>query len=175
MGGVTVQRAVRGLLAGAIGIVLLGGCSASVSVGSGDKLDTGKAEDAVRNLLVGTPVEEVSCPERDLEEGDVFQCTAQVENQRVRVRVIQDDNEGNVSLERVDAILDVAQAVAFVEGQVAEATGSPVTADCGPQQFLVKEPGAEVECLVTPTSGGAADRAILTVEDVEGTVNLRMA
>ncbi len=150
-----MNRTVRGLAGAAVALVLLGACSASVSVGTGSgQLDTDKAEDSIKSLLKGVPVDSVTCPDRDLKEGDVFECTAEVDGQAARVEVTQKDDEGNVHLEQVDAILDMAKAVAFIEAQVLESTGSPVAADCGAQTYLVREPGSEVPCEVTPTSGG---------------------
>lgn len=174
MGRVTVRLAVRQVVV-AFGLVFLGACSASVSIGTGDKLDTDKAEDSIRSMFGSTPVESVTCPDRDVKQGDVFECTARVDGQTVRVKVTQDDDQGNVSLDRVDAILDLAQAVAFVEDQVQSSSGSAVKADCGAGRFLVKEPGSEVECEITPASGGASGRAILTVDDVDGNVTMRLA
>jgi hypothetical protein len=173
MDRVTVSRTLRAVAA-AIALVLLAACSASVSVGTGKKLDTDKAEASIRKMFGSTPVEAVTCPKRDVKEGDVFECTARVDGQPVRVKVTQNDDQGNVSLDRVDAILDLSQATAFVEGQVLTATGSAVKADCGPGQYLVKEPGEEVECAITPASGGAGGRAILTVDDVDGNVTMRV-
>ncbi len=172
MGRAVVNRTVHGVVAAAVALVLLGACSASVSIG-GEKLNTDKAEESIRTLLEGTPVDSVSCPERDLKEGDVFECTAKVDGQDVRIKITQKDDQGNVHLDRVDAILDVSKAVALVEQRVLEATGSAVNASCGPQRYLVRAPGAEVECQITPTSGGASSGVILQVEDVDGTVNLR--
>jgi Domain of unknown function (DUF4333) len=176
VGRLCANRTVRGVIVAALALVLLGGCSASVSVGTGSgQLDTDKAEESVRTLLEGVPVDSVSCPDRDLKEGDVFECTAEVDGQAARVEVTQKDDEGNVHLERVDAILDVAKAVAFIEAQVLESSGSAVEADCGAQAYLVREPGSEVPCEITPTSGGPSSGVILGVKDVEGTVNLREA
>jgi hypothetical protein len=171
----TVVKTVNGVLGAALALVFLGACSASVSVGTGNQLDTDKAEESIRNLLEGTPVQSVSCPNRDMKEGDVFECTAEVDGQAVRVKVTQKDGEGNVHLDRLDAILDVQRANGLVESRVLESTGSAVKADCGSQQYLVREPGSEVQCQITPTAGGASSQVILQVEDVEGTVNLRAA
>ena len=171
-----VYRMVGGVVAAAVALTLLGACRASVSIGSGSgQLDTDKAEDSIRTMLKGVPVDSVTCPDRDLKEGDVFECTAEVDGQAARIEVTQKDDEGNVHLEQRDAILDVAKAVAFIEAQVQESTGSPVTADCGAQTYLVSEPGSEVRCQITPASGGPSSDVILGVEDVDGTVNLRAA
>lgn len=176
MGRAVVNRTLRGVVAAAVALVLLGACSASVSVGTGSgQLDTDKAEESISTLFEGVPVDSVTCPDRDLKEGDVFECTAEVDGQAARVEVTQKDDEGNVHLEKVDAILDMTKAVAFIEAQVLESTGSAVEADCGAQTYLVREPGSEVPCEITPAAGGPSSGVILGVKDAAGTVNLREA
>ena len=160
----------------AITLVLLGGCS--VSVEETKQLNTGKAEGVIRSFLqgkLGSPVDEVSCPPREAKQGDVFQCTARVEGQPVLLQVTQSDNEGNVDVVLVQAIIDLKQAVTLVEQQVGAAKGIPVQADCGNQRYLVKDPGSTFDCRATPKSGGASSRVVVTVKDVEGNVDLRLA
>ena len=49
-----------------------------------------------------------------------------------------------------------------------------VNANCGGHRLLVKDPGTTFDCQVTPKSGGASRRVVVTVKDVEGNVDLRL-
>lgn len=162
---------------GALGLVGLAGCSASLTTTR--QLDTGKAEQLIQDFLKGkvedpAVVGAVSCPEREVKQGDVMECTAQMDGQALRIRVTQDDDQGNISAEMAQAVLDMKQAVAHVEQEVAKAKRTTVTADCGPQRYLVRDPGATFDCRATPRSGRSASRVVVTVKDVEGNVELRL-
>lgn len=161
----------------ACSLFALGACSASVSTTK--SLNTGKAEETIRADLEskakGAPVGEVQCPQREAKQGDVFDCTAQVDNQPLRITVTQDNDKGSVSFKRAQAIIDVQEAVALVAGQVQKQGGVAVNADCGSRRLLVKDPGTTFDCQVTPKSGGAPRRVVVTVKDVEGNVDLRLA
>lgn len=163
---------------GALGLVGLAGCG--VSLETTKKLDTDKGEQVIQDFLKGKVEDQavvgaVHCPEREVKQGDILECTAQVDGQALRFKVTQDDDQGNVSIEMAQAVLDMKQAVAHVEQEVAKAKRTAVKADCGPQRYLVKDPGATFDCRATPRSGRAATRVVVTVKDVEGNVDLRLA
>ncbi len=154
-------------------IALLGACSVSTN----ETLDNDKGEKAIATLLqekTGAAVGDVNCPERDVKQGDVFECTAQLDGQPVRLQITQRDDEGNVDMKQAQAIIDLKQAVAFVQGEVEKAQGKSVTADCGPGNYLVKDPGTTFDCQITPTPRGTAGRVVVTVNDVDGKVDLRL-
>ena len=164
---------VRACAAAAVTLVVLGACSGSMT----KQLDTDKGEDLIRTHLQGKvdgPVEEVSCAEREVKQGDVSECTARVDGQPLRLRITQDDDKGNVSIMPVQAILDVKQAVALIEQEVAKAKRVPVQADCGTQRYLVRDPGTTFDCGVTAKTGRTSSRVIVTVKDVAGNVDLRI-
>jgi len=166
-------RAARGGVAAAMTLVVLGACSMT------EKLDTAKGEEKIRTHLEskmpGSTVDGMSCPEREIKKGDVFECTARVDGQPIRLQIIQDDDEGNITMKPVQAVLEVKRAVAYVEQEVGKAKRSAVTADCGTSRYLVKDPGTTFECPVTTKAGRALGRAVVTVKDVEGTVELSLA
>jgi len=115
----------------------------------------------------------VSCPDRELKQGDVFECTAELgDGQSLRMQLTQDDDEGNVSVKQAQAIIDVEQAVALIEQEVQSSANVTVTADCGTTKFLIKDPGTTFDCQVTPTAGGPGGRAVVTVNDVDGAVDV---
>ena len=81
------------------GLLLL--CAGTAGCGEA-KLDTGKAESAIRAGITrqtGVKIESVRCPD-DVEarRGETFRCTARASNgQRAAVEVTQRDDEGSVS------------------------------------------------------------------------------
>ncbi len=98
-----------------------------------------------------------------------------MDGQPLRIQIIQDDDEGNITMKPVQAILEGKRAGAYVEQEVGKAKRSAVTADCGTSRYLVKDPGTTFECPVTTKAGRALGRAVVTVKDVEGTVELSLA
>ena len=167
------SRAARGGVAAAVALVVLGACSVT------ETLDTAEGKEKIKtgleSKIPGSTVDGVSCPEREINKGDVFECTARVDGQPLRIQIIQDDDEGNVTMKPMQAILEVKQAVAYVEQEVGKAKRSAVTANCGTSRYLVKDPGTTFDCPVTTKAGRAVGRAVVTVKDVEGNVELSLA
>jgi hypothetical protein len=158
-------------------LIMLGGCSASVSIGDDDALDTDKAERTIREELertYGTSTEAVDCPEREAKQGDVFDCTARIEGQPLRVRVTQKDDDGNVRFEATQAVLDLQKASGEIERAIREQTGIPVRVECGPQRLLIRDPGSTFDCQATAVSGGASRRVAVTVKDIDGNVGFEL-
>ena len=167
-------RVGRASLAAAAGLTVLGACSVSTT----KKLDTAEGEELVRTFLQGKvegPIGEVRCDETEVKRGAVSGCTAVVDGQQMRLNITQDDDKGNVTIMPVQAILDLKQAVTLVEEQVGKAKKATMKADCGPQRYLVKDPGTTFDCQVATTSGRSKSRVVVTVKDVEGSVDLRLA
>ncbi|MGH2980139.1 MAG: DUF4333 domain-containing protein [Solirubrobacterales bacterium] len=83
----------------ATGLALI---AAGVSACGESKLDTERAESAIRTGITrqtGVKIDSVRCPD-DVEarQGDTFRCVARASNgQRARVDVTQRDDEGSVS------------------------------------------------------------------------------
>ncbi len=90
---------IRQLVLGAAVAAAAAGCS--FSVGSSD-LDTDSLQDEISSGIeeqTGVAVE-VTCPDRPLEAGDVFDCTATADDGTEQaVTVTQEDAEGNVAWE----------------------------------------------------------------------------
>ena len=157
------------VLAPVVALVILAACSVS------NQLDTSQGESEIKTFLedkLGIQAA-VSCPDRELKQGDVFECTAELgDGQSLRMQLTQDDDEGNVSLKQAQAIIDVEQAVALIEQEVQSSANVTVTADCGTTKFLIKDPGTTFDCQVIPTAGGPGGRAVVTVNDVDGAVDV---
>lgn len=145
----------------------------SVSVGGDEKLDTAEIEQAVAEGLAtpdGPRVEEVRCPDDvELSAGDRFACTAVIEGLDVEIEVTQEDDEGSVRWERVQAVLDLETARAVI----ADGFAGDVEVDCGGEAFAVAEPGDRLECRVTDAAGSVVV-VTMTVSDVEGNVELEV-
>ena len=166
-------RAARGAVAAAVTLVVLAACSMTETLDmaeGGEKIKT-----HLESKIPGSTVDGVSCPEREINKGDVFECTARVDGQSLRIQIIQDDDEGNITMKPVRAVLEVKRAVAYVEQEVGKAKRSAVTADCGTSRYLVKDPGTTFDCPVTTKAGRALGRAVVTVKEVDGNVELSLA
>ncbi len=166
-------RAARGGLAAAVTLVVLGACSVTTTLDMAEGKE--KIKTGLESKIPGSTVDSVSCPEREINKGDVFECTARVDGQPLRIQITQDDDEGNITMKPVQAILEVKRAVAYIEQEVGKAKRSAVTADCGTSRYLVKDPGTTFDCPVTTKAGRAVGRAVVTVKDVEGNVELSLA
>lgn len=161
-------------MAAALALTVLGACSVSTT----KKLNTAEGERLIRTYLGGKvqgPIGEVRCDETKVKRGAVSGCTALLDGQQVRFNITQDDDHGKVTIMPMQAIVDVKQAVALVEQQVGAAKKSTMKADCGTQRYLVKDPGTTFDCQVATTSGSSKGRVVVTVKDVEGNVDLRLA
>ncbi len=168
-GAASTNRRMRLLLAPAVALVILGACSVT------EELDTSKGEGQIKTYLQDNfgMSAEVSCPDREVKQGDVFECKADFsDGQSLRLKLTQDDDEGNVSFEQAQAIIDTDQAVTLIQTEVQKSANVAVTADCGTATYLIKDPGTTFDCQVTPTAGGPATTAVVTVKDLEGAVDI---
>jgi hypothetical protein len=91
------SRSVWGSLV--VAVLVLSGCSASVSVGN--ELETAEAEQLIADDLEeqSDKTWSVECPDEvKVEEGGEFECSAEADDgETVTAKVTQDDDEGNVS------------------------------------------------------------------------------
>ncbi|MGI9023070.1 MAG: DUF4333 domain-containing protein [Acidimicrobiales bacterium] len=154
----------------------LGACSASVLTTK--QVNTGKAEDLIRTFVqekVSVPVGEVKCPARKAKQGDVFECTVMVEDQPLRVKVTQENDEGSVYVELAQAVLNVEKATTSIEQNVEKSEGFLMQVDCGPRRYLIKDPGSTFDCRIIDPEGGPVFTMVVTVKDVEGNIDARLA
>lgn len=90
--------AAKAFLAAGLALAALG----VAACGDAAKLDTGRAETAIRSGITrqtGVKIDTVRCPDDvEAKRGETFRCVAQASNgQRARVEVRQRDDEGSVS------------------------------------------------------------------------------
>lgn len=142
-------------------------CSNEIDDAELEKSITEKAEEAFDGYDLG----EVDCPEGiELEAGDVFECTLEIEGETATIVVTQEDDEGNVTIEQAEAVLDVSTIVDEVASGILEQTGTEVTVDCGDGTVLVQEPGDSFECDATAVDGSGTATVNVVVVDVEGNI-----
>lgn len=157
-------------------VVSVAGCSVSGGASAGRMLDTDEAEQRIRQFVESTydaRAQDAACPERPLEKGDVFQCTARFEEQSLRMTVTQDDDKGNVTINPAQAVIVTQAAEDDIARVLREQLGTTAAVDCGSQRLLVKDPGATFDCQAADPKG-ATRRVIVTVKDTEGNVDYKL-
>ncbi|HEV2767056.1 MAG TPA: DUF4333 domain-containing protein [Acidimicrobiales bacterium] len=153
------------------GLALRGGASFELSIGT-DMLDIERGEAMIEQELTdaGVPVDGVTCPEREIQQGDVFECTAEVDGQELRIEVTQLDAEGTIDFRPLQALLDAREVEKAGAELLRGDSSTSLRLDCGTAVVLVKDPGDTFECPAT-TSDGERGTVVVTVEDVDGTVS----
>lgn len=117
-------------------VLLLPACSFSFSVGG---LDYEELERAIGAELdssyesIGAATSSVSCPElaETPEPGDTLICTADLEGEDVRVEVVVEDEDFNVTFNTLDIVYDLAETAAVLAGDISETVGFDVNLNCG--------------------------------------------
>ncbi|MDQ3575418.1 MAG: DUF4333 domain-containing protein [Actinomycetota bacterium] len=103
----------------------------------------------------------------------MFECTARFEEQVMRFRVTQDDDEGNVTIDPAQAVIPTQAAEDDIARAIREQLGATATVDCGSQRLLVKDPGSTFDCQAADPKG-AKRRVVVTVKDTEGNVDYEL-
>jgi hypothetical protein len=162
------------LLAFAIALGVAAGCGGS----GAEDLDLARARAGVRGYVerfYGGEVDigKATCPERVVvEEGDTFTCTVSIEGQDFAVGLRQKDDDGNVEMKLLEAVISNEKAAEFVAGY-AERRGTPAASvTCGSGPVSVRLPGERITCAVTFASGGEGT-ARLQVANVLGKIGLQ--
>lgn len=154
----------------------LGGCSVKVSSG-GKQLNIEKGEGLIKQQLgdqLGVPIDQVDCPERKINKGDTFECTASFDGQTLRLNVTQTDDQGYVEGEPLQALIDVPKASDAIASRFKAQTGVTARAACPNHRVLVQEVGSTFECTLA-LSDGSTERVIVTVKNLDGAVEFRIA
>ena len=158
-------------------LFLFVGCQFSASCG-GKKLDMAKGKEFISSKLeanIGQKPTSVTCPEGDikLEKGATIDCTAAFGPATAKVTLVQDDDQGTVSVQSVTGLLIAAS----LEKQIAESLGKQlnmhIEVACGDRvrtsvkgdKFLcdakdAKGNGAKVEVEVTDDNGKTNFRVV---------------
>lgn len=169
-------RARRLTVLTSVALVVLGACSASVSTGKSLNVDKGeKAFKAALESQTGASVERVDCPERTVKKGDVFNCTAILDGQSLRLKVTQKDDRGNVDFGTDQAIISVERAQSEIGGEIQRQTGVPVRVTCSDHKILVQDAGATFDCRFQATSSSTASGVVtVVVKDGDGNISFRV-
>ncbi len=142
-----------------------------------DFLDRAGIEQSIRTEVTtqfGMEVDAVQCPIRQVVDGDSFDCGVVIAGEEVRIKVTQTDGEGSVSIVQDQAVLRTPAVVAVVTRTLGENGLTPAQVDCGGAAIVVRDVGGTTDCLVT-FADGTRRRAIVTFQDVQGAVTIRLA
>ena len=146
--------------------------------GCSRKLDTAKGEQQIRQYVESNyqqvQVQDAECPERPAKKGDVFECTARFDGQVLRFKVTQENDEGRVTIEPAQAVVDTDRAEADIARVLKQQAGVEATVECGSQRLLVKDPGTTFDCQAADARR-ATRRVVVTVKDVQGHADYRLA
>jgi hypothetical protein len=163
-----VVRTARATLIACGAAALASACQFSIGGG----LDYDKLEKAIAEELnssyssIGRQVSGVECPEQSPEpgKGATFDCTAEVDGQRVRVESTVTDDDYNVDFSTRDTLYDLPSTATALTDDLSNQLGFPVTVDCGGGLTAV-EIGNTFDC--TATDGGGQERVLrITAEPV---------
>ena len=117
-------------------VVALPACSFSFSVGG---LDYEELETAIGAELdssyasIDRTVSAVSCPElaENPEPGDTLICTADLDGEDVRVEVLVEDEDYNVTFNTLDIVYDLPDTAAALADDISTQLGFAVNLNCG--------------------------------------------
>ncbi|MEA2372192.1 MAG: hypothetical protein QOH12_2586 [Solirubrobacteraceae bacterium] len=167
------QPAYAALLACVIGAAIAG-CSASVCAGSGCGIDSKKAANTVKTLVVnatGATLRSVSCPKSiPFKKGASFTCTATgADGTTAPVLVTQTDGKGNVHIS-APTLLHTGTAAKLIAKGLSSRLKFPVTVKC-PDLVNVHR-GTGLTC--TATHAGQTRKVKVTVTDDTGSIDYRL-
>ena len=159
-------------------ILLLAGCSGSVTVGGGPdmaELEEKLVEEQEKkspDLAVG----EATCPEEvDVEETETFECTVEIEGVEAPYEVTltkdPDGESGEFHFEAAKPIIDVSIVEDFIRSRLNEqSAGAEVS--CGDAAVLVTEVGATFDCTVSDDERGS-ETVVMVVKNIEDDVGFQ--
>jgi hypothetical protein len=160
------DRYVRSLRVLAVVVVLgvfAAACGSASQIG---ELKT-QIEAVLSSELPDISVNDVNCgsPEPTLDPGDIFFCTAGVDNGRVRIQVTI-DADGVARYERLNALVDLDRLELEITSDLSFDIGIDVTVDCG-DGFKVEEIESNFVCTVS--ASGETRGVRVTVKDIDAT------
>ena len=140
--------------------------------GAAEKLDRKKLTAQVRNAVATAypdlPVTTVACPKKVRRTaGTTATCTVTAGAYPLEVLVTVTDKKGTVTIASTQAVM----AKALVEGLVANNATLPVTADCGPEPYIVRRPGEPFTCTAS-FADGTTQQVTVTPSDTAGNVTI---
>lgn len=164
----------------AAAVLPLSGCSGSMPVG-GTEIDQQQLQDEIADKVRGVAPSGsvgVSCPAQvPLARATEFTCVATVDDQHLRFRVTQTDDQGTVTYRQEQALLDLDHLETTLEPQLADQLGGAWRTVCEParkSRYYAIAPGRNFECTTDGRTGDgrtAKDLPItVTVKDVQGEV-----
>lgn len=133
------------------------GCSFSASVGGPDyqKLEAGITDELNKSYSsISRQVSDVDCPRQAStpKPGDSFICTADLDDNPVRVQVKVEDDQQNVTFSTLDVVYDLSETAKGLARDISEDRGFAVTVTCG-DGLKVVEVGQTFECTAADRRG----------------------
>ena len=143
---------------------------------AGSPLDTAKAAAVITETIqktVGTGTQvDISCPDGQvISKGATFECTGTVAGQDITLTVVQKDDQGNVSYESKQSLIEVRAAQDGIAADATKRLGATTTATCpapGGAAWIVALPGATFDCTYRSSKGSGS--ATVTVKDNNGNI-----
>jgi uncharacterized protein DUF4333 len=161
-----------------VGAVLLCGLGPAIP-SRADELDMEAVKKSIRDGLVKqleVTVQQITCPKtREAEEGDVFDCTAQVEEVGVlTVTVTQKDDDANIgwNVTKTEGLLDLKALESQIRAGLEAHGGVDVKVNCG-GRFRGIRVGQTFECHAIDKDGETPTIRV-TMKDAEGNVNWKV-
>lgn len=130
-----MPRSLHAILFLALALLTTAG-SCSFSIGG---LDYDELEEAITGELDSTyesideTVSEVDCPElaNNPEPGDTLICTADLAGTPIRVEVVVEDEDYNVTFNTLDIVYDLTDTAGVLSEDISSQLGFPVNLNCG--------------------------------------------
>ncbi|MCE5292621.1 MAG: DUF4333 domain-containing protein [Nocardiaceae bacterium] len=126
------MRTARFAAALALPLVAIAGCSKPVTVDDLQQTVADELNKSYEQSGLGKKVSTVHCPDQmnNSENGKTYVCTADLENNKVRVGVVMED--GSIkSITSLDAVYDLAKLSKDLTDQKTKEVGHPVAVNCG--------------------------------------------
>lgn len=163
----------RGLII-VVALALVAGCTFEASCGGKKTLNMDKGRELITKMFEGEGVtpDNIECPnEVPLKKGHTVNCKVTLGQVTVTVAVVQDNDEGDVTMNILDGLVFQHKAETVLVQKLKEATGVEGKATCpGP---VVKKAvvGDKFVCKATAPNGDVVEFEF-TVTDETGSVHL---
>jgi hypothetical protein len=114
------------------------------------------------------PITSVKCPKKIARKaGTVVVCDADAGGFSLQFRVTQTDRKGTVTIESTQAVIAKGKAEELVRNNAT----LPVTADCGPDPYIVRPPGFPFVCTAR-FNDGTVQQVTMSPNDVAGNTTI---
>lgn len=148
-------------------MALAAACGPSKVIGT-ERLIADITDDVVNEH--GVEAQEVKCPDSvGVDEGSTFRCSVRLAGGTLHYEVTQIDDQGQLSFEPVEAVVNPTLAAARVAEHYVANVGKTVDVDCRQDDLEVRvvPVGGSFVCRATDR-GGAVDGVVVTATSADG-------